>query len=281
VFWTYDLLNRTRSVTTNSTTGPGVVYAYDALGRVTMAQQGTRALTYAYDAASNRTAVTWPDVGSNALTVGYAYDSLNNVTKVEENGATSGPGLLATYSYDALGRRTGVARAGGTGLATAYAYGTANGLLASLTQTLAGSAGTTFSFGSYNAAGQILSRGDSNGAYTARPGNIVSAYVTNGLNQYASATGSTASYSGANSASLTYDPLGRLQSETSSAGTTYFLYDGAALVGEYGPTGTILNRYVMGPGMDEPLTWYSGAGTSSRAWYAADQQGSVIQTADL
>ncbi len=44
--------------------------------------------------------------------------------------------------------------------------------------------------------------------------------------------------------------------------------------------GSILNRYVMGPGVDEPLTWYSGAGTSSRAWYAADNAGSVIATAD-
>ncbi len=52
------------------------------------------------------------------------------------------------------------------------------------------------------------------------------------------------------------------------------------MVGEYGVNGCILNRYVMGPGTDdEPLTWYSGAGTSSRAWYAADNAGSVIATA--
>ncbi len=31
--------------------------------------QGAQTLTYAYDAASNRTGLTWPDAGSNALTV--------------------------------------------------------------------------------------------------------------------------------------------------------------------------------------------------------------------
>jgi YD repeat-containing protein len=84
----------------------------------TSTTQNGRTLSYAYDAASNRTGVTWPDTGSNALTVSYVYDPLSDVTKVEENGATSGPGLLATYAYDTLTRRASIARAGGTGLAT-------------------------------------------------------------------------------------------------------------------------------------------------------------------
>ncbi len=200
------------------------------------------------------------------------------MTQVEENGATSGPGLLATYAYDGLGRRTGIARAGGSGLATAYQYG-ANGLLSQLTQSLAGSAATTFNF-AYNTAGQILTRQDTNGGYTARPAAVSSIYATNGLNQYTSATGVEQTYSGANSASLSYDPLGRLQTETATGSAAAFLYDGSQLVGEYGVNGQILNRYVMGPGTDEPLTWYTGAGTSSRAWYAADNAGSVIATAD-
>ena len=32
-----------------------------------------------------------------------------------------------------------------------------------------------------------------------------------------------------------------------------FLYDGDDLVGEYDGAGTILTRYVPGPGVDEPL----------------------------
>jgi YD repeat-containing protein len=144
---------------------------------VTSTVQNGRTLSYAYDAASNRTGVTWPDTGSNALTVSYVYDPLNNVTQVEENGATSGPGLLATYAYDSLARRASIGRAGGSGLATTYGYG-ANGLLASVKQALAGSAATTLSFG-YNTAGQISARTDSSG-----------------LNQYTSATGVEQTYVG-------------------------------------------------------------------------------------
>jgi YD repeat-containing protein len=222
--------------------------------------------------------VTWPDTGSNALYVSYVYDVLNRVTQVEENGATSGPGLLASYSYDALGRRSSVARAGGSGAATAYGYDNA-GRLYTLAHGLAGSAGVTFTFG-YNAANQILTRAVTNDAYTAHPGAIAAAYTANGLNQYTAASGISTSFTAGSISALTYDPLGRLQGETTAGITTSFLYDGAALVGEYDANGNILRRYAPGAGADEPLVWYEGAGTSTRRWLAADNQGSVIAYAD-
>ncbi len=66
------------------------------------AANGGRTLSYPYDAASNRTRITRPDTGAGALYVAYVYDVLNRVTQIEENGATSGPGLLASYQYDSL-----------------------------------------------------------------------------------------------------------------------------------------------------------------------------------
>jgi hypothetical protein len=42
-----------------------------------------------------------------------------------------------------------------------------------------------------------------------------------------------------------------------TAGTTQFLYAGHDLVGEYSWT-TLVDRYVPGPGTDEPLVWYPG-----------------------
>jgi RHS repeat-associated protein len=261
-----------------SATGPGVDYAYDALGRAVSATTSGQTLSYQYDAAGNRTQVTWPDAGSNALYVSYVYDVLNRVTQVEENGATSGPGLLASYSYDALGRRSSVARAGGSGAATAYGYDNA-GRLYTLAHSLAGSAGVTFTFG-YNAANQILTRAVTNDAYTAHPGGIALAYTANGLNQYTAASGPGANYPAGSISSLTYDPLGRLQGETAAGVATSFLYDGAALVGEYDANGNILRRYAPGAGADEPLVWYEGAGTSTRRWLTADNQGSVIAWAD-
>jgi RHS repeat-associated protein len=79
---------------------------------------------------------------------------------------------------------------------------------------------------------------------------------------------------------MTYDPLGRLSSITRGGITTDLLYDGAFLAGAYNPDGAISARYVPGPGADEPLTVYTGSGTSSVAWYVPDQEGSIIATAD-
>jgi RHS repeat-associated protein len=36
---------------------------------------------------------------------------------------------------------------------------------------------------------------------------------------------------------------------------------------------------VFGPGLDEPLVWYEGAGTTDRRWLLADERGSIITTA--
>jgi len=101
--------------------------------------------------------------------------------------------------------------------------------------------------------------------------------------------------SGARTAALTYDPLGRLY-ETSggSAGVTRFLYDGDELVAEYNGTclpfpnasaggcGTLLRRYVHGASVDDPLVWYEGATVSaaSRRHLYADQQSSITTLSD-
>jgi len=77
---------------------------YDALSREFFETQALttppRSLQYQYDLAGNRTQISWPDAAPNALSVDYVYDYLNRVTAIEENGATSGPGLLATYTYN-------------------------------------------------------------------------------------------------------------------------------------------------------------------------------------
>ena len=64
---------------------------------------------------------------------------------------------------------------------------------------------------------------------------------------------------GATSASLVYDPLGRLfQVSGGSAGVTQFLYDGDELGAEYGASEAMVRRYVHGAGVDDPLIWYDG-----------------------
>ena len=52
------------------------------------------------------------------------------------------------------------------------------------------------------------------------------------------------------------------------------------MIGEYSASGTLLQRYVPGPGVNEPVVWYVGAGTTGRRWLHADERGSVIAVSD-
>ena len=58
-----------------------------------------------------------------------------------------------------------------------------------------------------------------------------------------------------------------------------FLYDGDALVGEYTLGNVLGNRYIHGPGVDEPLVWYTGTGVASRYVLRANHQGSIVTAA--
>ncbi|WP_245942018.1 RHS repeat domain-containing protein [Sphingomonas gilva] len=120
------------------------------------------------------------------------------VTHIRENGATSGAGVLATFAYDDLGRRTSLTR--GNGAVTSYAYDPTS-RLSSLTQDLSGTVhDLTLAF-SYNPASQIVTstRGNDLYAWTGH-GNVTRGYTANGLNQL-TAAGST---------SLTHDARGNI-----------------------------------------------------------------------
>lgn len=292
--FSYDLLDRMTGATFTSG-GASFAATYDALGR-NLTQSGTLgAVNYQYDAAGRRTRVTWAD----GFYVNYDYDAAGNVTKIRENGATSGVGVLATYSYDDLGRRTGVAR--GNGAVTSYSYDAVSGL-SSLVQDLAGTAQDLTLGLTYNPAGQIASNTRSNDAY-AWTGhyNVNRNYSANGLNQYTAAgtlsfgydgrgnlTASGAngygydglnmmtSASGSLSATLSYDPLNRLYQTTGGGTTTRLAYDGQDLIADYNTSGSLLRRYVHGPGTDEPLVWYEGSGTTDRRFLHADERGSIV-----
>lgn len=58
---------------------------------------------------------------------------------------------------------------------------------------------------------------------------------------------------GAVTSSFAYDPQGRLFKSTSNNVTTYFAYEGDAVVMEYDGAVAIKRRYVHGDRVDEPL----------------------------
>lgn len=294
----YDNLGRTTSVDiptvqTNSR-------AYDALGRLTQESSGTfGSVGYQYDAAGNLTRLTWPD-GYYAQ---YDHDRYGAIVAIRENGATSGPGMLAQYAYNDLGQTTGVTR--GNGAISAWSYDTA-GRMTGLSHDLAGSTGdVTFGY-AWNPAGQTVSRTVSNPAYVYAPTTGATTYDNNGLNQVEEINGATVTYdanknaatvlgnsygydaagrltsanAGSGTASFTYDPSGRLLLSSGVGSPRYFLYAGAQNIAEYDGAGTLVDRYVPGLGLDDLAARYTGTGTGSRSWPLADERGSVIAQSD-
>jgi RHS repeat-associated protein len=285
--YTYDNFSRPSTVTRS---GQSVTYLWDALGRLVSETSDLGAVAYQYDLAGRRTRMTWPD----SFYVTYDYDLADALTAIRENGAVSGAGVLATLAYDDLGRRTGLTR--GNGVVTSYGYSASN--LSSIAHNLAGTGqDQTLTYG-YNAAGQLISRAGTNASYDpASPSTGTTNYTVNNFNQVTAAGGQTVTHDAAGNLSgylgnsysydaggrltsalgktLAYDPLGRL-SQVAGTVTTRFAYDGADAISEHNAAGALLRRYVHGPGMDEPLVWYEGSGTSDRRWLTADHLGSVI-----
>ena len=85
-------------------------------------------------------------------------------------------------------------------------------------------------------------------------------------------------------ATLRYDPLGRLFESTSQSGfITRYHYDGDELVAEYdAASGAMLRRYVHGAGVDDPLLSFEGptiAATAMRR-LSTNHQGSITGISD-
>lgn len=274
----------------------GISYVWDNAGRLTNTTAAGRSLNYQYDAAGNRTQITWPDT----FFVTTSYDALNRPLNIKENGSTS----LAIYSYDDIGRRTNVTLGNGTTVERTYDN---QGALATLKNFLASTAQEVQYTYTRNQMRELKSVSWNNNLYQWSGAAVgTSSYVSNGLNQYTSAAGSTLTYDAngnlsgdgtwtftydldnrlrtANksglAASLSYDGEGRLRQTVIGSSTSNLLYDSSALVAEYDASGAVQRKYVHGPGADEPIVWYEGAGTSAKNWLYADHQGSVVATAN-
>lgn len=299
----YSWDNLGRPVALTSVVG-NIGFSYDALGRTTGETGVYGAKTMQYDLAGHMTRFTWPD----SVYATYDYDVTGNVTAVRENGATSGAGVLATYSYDNLGRRTGVTR--GNGTTSSYSYDAVS-RPTSLSHDLAGSSNDiTIGSLAYNPVSQLtsLSRSNDGYAWTGHYNEDRSATL-NGLNQQTGIANTTTStsisfthdgrgnisaigasgygYTAENlmasggTASMVYDPLARLKQLDQGSAHSRFDYLGHALVTELDSSNTtIVRRYVPGPGTDEPIVWYEGSGTTDRRWLHADERGSVIAVSD-
>ena len=73
----------------------------------------------------------------------------------------------------------------------------------------------------------------------------------------------------------TYDYLGRRVSKTlhASQTTIHYAYDGDQIIAEYDGNGTLLRKFIYGPGIDEPICMITAGGT--KYYYHFDGLGSV------
>jgi RHS repeat-associated protein len=290
---TYGYDNLGRLVSAADTNNQTVTFGYDVHGRKTSEgnnYHGTK--TFLYDTAGRRTRMTWKD----GFYVTYDYLVTGEMAHIRENGAASGVGVLATFAYDDMGRRTSLTR--GNGTVTSYSYDTVS-RLDQMVDNLGGTAHDITRTFAHNPAGQITSLTRSNNVYAWDGAVSVDRdYTSNGLNQYTmsgtiqptydlkgnltQAGGVTYGYTAENRLTTTngapamaYNPVGQLYyvNEPVSLG-----YDGPRLVEEFTHVSgfPIVRRYVHGPGMDEPLVWYEGAGTSDRRFLHADERGSIV-----
>ncbi len=291
VSYAYDLFGGL-TATSRSDVGTSSVN-YDALGRPVREAQAFGAISYQYDAAGRRTRVAWDD----GLYVTYEYDVLGEMTAIREMGSP----LLAVFSYDNLGRRRRLGRSNGT--ETLYDYDPAS-RLTNLSHDLAGSTWDISASFTYNNAGQISGRTNSNATYDFTGSYAVDrSYSVNALNQYSSAGSVSLGYDGrgnltnsgsstygytlenrlrtaSGGVSLYYDQLGRLHEYDTDTSTRFF-YEGDQISAEVAnPSGEIMRRYVYGPGNDEPILWYEGSGVGDRRWLYADERGSIVALAN-
>ncbi len=310
VYYGYDLFGGLNYARFDSASGEGISFAYDALGRQlteTQALDGTsRVITTGYDVSDNRITMSYPDGNyvnyyrNEAGKLYYAslngssplfyppYDSLERPGSLYRwNTATAAWGPASGFAYDAVSRVYGIA------------------------QDFNGTSYDSWTTMSFNPANQIDSKVRDNDAY-AWPGhvNVSRSYIGNGLNQYSAVAGTSFSYDtngnltsdgtntfvydtenrlvtgtvGGSSATLRYDPLGRLyEVNGSTTGITRFLNDGDDLVSEYNSSGTLLRRYVHSTGAgDDALVWFEGSGVadSARRYLYADERGSIVGLTD-
>jgi RHS repeat-associated protein len=272
-----------------------VTMSYDALGRRLSEANLWTGFTFSYDAGGRRTRMTFTD----GFYVTYDYHANGAMTHIRENGASSGSGVLAAYSYDGLGRMTALTR--GNGVVSSYSYDPV-GRLSQLSHDMGGATYDVQSNFTYNAANQILSNTRNNDVFAWNGhGNVDRNYSVNGLNQLTMAGTTGLGYDGrgnliqSGTIGYTYDSENRLTSTASAnysyglgydpmgryfwnAGATLTLlfYDGSAHVEERSGSNALLRRYIHGPGADTPLVWYEGSGTTDKRWLIPDERGSII-----
>ena len=269
--FTYDAVNRLTNIAASygGTAGPVIGFGYDAANRLTSLSRtiggtGTAVNSaYAYDSANRLTTITHGVAGGSTLaSYTYLYDVASRLL------AQSNAEGLTSYSYDPTDQLINT-----WGSATAsYTYDnngnrTMSGYSTGTNNELTSGAGYTYT---YDNIGNLISK-------TQTSTGDVWTYSYDYHNNLTGVVEQSSVGSVLMQATYTYDALGRrIGVDETVAGTetkTWSVYDGMNVYADFDASGTLLERYVDGPAIDEVLARTSASGMT--AWYLTDDQGSV------
>jgi YD repeat-containing protein len=201
--------------------------------------------------------LTWDN--ANQLTQEVSNDGTENYTYNSTSQLTAATGWRSeSYSYDALGNRT----------MSGYSTGTGNRLASD----------GTFNY-VYDNEGNLLTK-------TEISTGKVTEYTWDYRNRLTDVKLKNSGGTVLQEQVYRYDPLDRrigVGNDPDGAGPQptawqYTVYDGINPYADFDNSGSLTNRYLYGPAVDQVLARFSAAGTI--AWYLADQLGSVRDLAN-
>lgn len=218
---------------TTSSPNQATNYTYSVLGNLLTVSQGTQTRSFTYDSLSRLRTALNPESG----TVTYTYDDNGNLLTKTDSRV---PAVTTTYAYDALNRATTRSYSDGTPTVT-YAYDSGavangKGRLASVSSSV-----SSYSYGGYDARGQVLSGLQTIGART---------YPVSSTYDLAGHVKST-TYPSGRIVNYSYDNAGRLSSFAGNLGdgttrnyATGIVYDsnGAWTREQFGTTTPLYNK---------------------------------------
>lgn len=295
---TYDLAGRLTKISTPVVSGEPTSgdfeFFFDTAGRLIQQKKPDgKIVSYDLDANSNKTKLTYPD----GYFVDYVFDELNRMTHIKLNGSSA---AAAHFDYNALSNRTKLTF--NNGCSVDYGYEVDDDM-SSMAHAFVGSS-VSFAY-SFDKIHQVkdLTVNDSRFMWNPLTDLTTTYAAANNLNQYPTVGGAGLSYDGNGcltgdgtwtygfdtlsrltsatagvSASFLYDPMDRQGEKNIGGVKTRFLYDGIQRIADYDGTGNLLNRFVFGNSLDEPLIQVASGGTLTYFHY--DRQKSLIATTD-
>lgn len=196
--YTYDSAGRRTSMTDQD--GNQTLYGYDAAGRLASVRNGDGdGVSYTYDGAG----FLVREANSNGTATEYSYDPAGKVTAIVNLAPDGSVSSQYLYSYDAGGRRTGMATSDGD---WTYGYDAAGQLTSATFLSSNPDISDKAIAYVYDAAGNRISSTEDG---------VTTGYTSNLLNQYETA----------GDASFTYDASGNMLTRTDASGTTSYSYD--------------------------------------------------------